>query len=114
MILPMHLIIDGQADPSIAAEWTPSQAARLVSQLVDLAAMTTLHGPESWKAGRIVGAWAIITESHITAHLDTLTGRAWLDVFSCKAIPPGIPPHVSTALSLSSMHVTELERTELD
>lgn len=77
-----HLTVDGLGRrPQL---WSPEGVERLLLELVQVAAMNLIAGPEVRTSGDNICGIAILAESHTSAHLDTSSGAAHVDLFSCK------------------------------
>ncbi len=108
-----HLLIDlhgcRRGLRSIAA------TRRLLGELARASGMTAISAPQARRLeeGGVAG-FVIIAESHISAHTAPQSGRAWVDVFSCKEFERGaLMGAVRACYEPTSVEVRWLDRGDL-
>jgi len=109
----MHVAVDGRGRDTF--RWTREAAERFCHQVVRLADMTLISGPHSQgSANRRICAIAILAESHVAVHLDTMTREAHLEMFSCKDFSgPMFAELCRSAFDLETAFASTLPRLEL-
>lgn len=79
-----HVYFDGRT----ALTFDRPSLERLVSDLAELSGLKVILGPVSAEYATKRQAICIIAESHISVELDVVSGAFWLDVLSCRPVPP--------------------------
>jgi len=110
----MHVAVDGRGRDRDIHRWTRATAERFCHQAVRLADMTLISGPHSQGSNRRICAIAILAESHVAVHLDTMTREAHLEMFSCKDFSgPMFAELCRSTFDLEDALAVELPRLEL-
>lgn len=93
--------------------WTSELLESLSCELARVAEMTIFFGPKVYNSGRLLLCFTMIAESHISFHLDTVRGNAFVDIFTCKDIPDGLDTIVVDRLRLLTYVTRRLDRGHL-
>ena len=108
----MQMILDGRL-PIEQRCWSETRAAAFVTLLARETGLHIIAGPftASWR--NRVQAFAIIAESHVAVEIDTETGEAHVDVFSCARLRPAVARIVFEELKPKPWKLRLLRRGEL-
>jgi len=108
----MQMILDGRL-PLERRIWDETRAAQFVTRLAQETGLHIIAGPFSARWRTRVQAFAIIAESHVAVEVDTATGEAHVDVFSCARVPPVCARIAFEELRPKPWHLRLLPRGEL-
>ena len=106
MLIDGHLPIEHRC-------WDETRAVRFVARLARETGLHIIAGPFSARWRNKVQALAIIAESHVSIEVDTASGEAHVDVFSCRRLPPAVARAIFEELRPKPWRLRMLPRGEL-